>query len=315
MVAYNHEKYIAQAIESVLCQATTFKVELVIADDCSTDSTPCIVKRYVEANPSRIVYIRNKYNLGTTLNFANALRNCRGLYVAILDGDDYWSSSIKLSTQVQFLLHNPTYVGCYCATSLIDKYQRHLFFIPRKIHSFPSCNIVDLLIHDSFMATSSILFRNKDFTYLPDVFFTWKFGCDWPLNLLNTVHGPMGYINIPMSVYRSASSSHSWSAQKASRIWEEAIKYNLAFNSYFNFIYDDIIQKKIFQYKLNYARSLALEGSIGTSIYLFIRHVLEYGNITSTLSSFVLTIPLTIFSRLKSLSKSISASLFNYAIH
>ena len=91
MITYNHERFIAQAIESVLMQETDFRVELVIGEDCSTDGTRAIVREFGERFPERIRLLLPEHNLGMMPNFVATLSACRGQYVALLEGDDYWT--------------------------------------------------------------------------------------------------------------------------------------------------------------------------------------------------------------------------------
>lgn len=109
MITYNHEPYIAQAIESVLMQQTDFPVELVIGEDCSTDNTRAIVCDYRERYPRRIHLLLPEYNLGMFPNFVATLQACDGRYIALLEGDDYWTDPFKLQKQVDFLEVHPEY--------------------------------------------------------------------------------------------------------------------------------------------------------------------------------------------------------------
>ncbi|NLI41548.1 MAG: glycosyltransferase [Caldisericales bacterium] len=109
MITYNHEPYIAQAIESVLMQQTDFPVELVIGEDCSTDNTRAIVCDYRERYPERIHLLLPEHNLGMFPNFVATLQACDGRYIALLEGDDYWTDPFKLQKQVDFLEVHPEY--------------------------------------------------------------------------------------------------------------------------------------------------------------------------------------------------------------
>lgn len=111
-IAYNVEKYIAEAIESVLMQKVNFKYELVIGEDCSTDSTLEIALRYQKQHPDKIVVLQREKNLGLTPNCVDTHNHCRGKYIALLDGDDYWTDVNKLQKQVDILEANPQYAGC-----------------------------------------------------------------------------------------------------------------------------------------------------------------------------------------------------------
>lgn len=113
MVTYNHEPYIREAIESVLMQKTNFNFRLIIGEDCSTDQTSSIVREYAEKFPEKITAFINKKNLGIFIN-AQQIRNVTvAKYVAILEGDDYWTDPNKLQTQVDFLEANPEYSICW----------------------------------------------------------------------------------------------------------------------------------------------------------------------------------------------------------
>jgi glycosyltransferase involved in cell wall biosynthesis len=113
MITYNHEKFIAQAIESVLMQKTTFPIELVIGEDCSTDGTRRIVEEYARKFPRVIRVGLRQGNVGPSKNGMATLGACRGKYVATLEGDDYWTDPNKLEKQVGFLEANPECIMCF----------------------------------------------------------------------------------------------------------------------------------------------------------------------------------------------------------
>lgn len=103
MTTYNHEKYIVQAIESVLGQRTTFAVEVVVGEDCSTDSTLAICRKYEEQYPDRVRVVASESNIGMHRNYRRTIEACRGKYIAMLDGDDWFSDMDKLQIQVEQL--------------------------------------------------------------------------------------------------------------------------------------------------------------------------------------------------------------------
>lgn len=103
MTSYNHEQYIAQAIESVLCQQTNFGVEIVIGEDCSTDNTLKICQEYQRRYPDRIRIVASKQNVGMHANYRRTIEACRGKYIAMLDGYDLFTDPNKLQMQVEKL--------------------------------------------------------------------------------------------------------------------------------------------------------------------------------------------------------------------
>jgi glycosyltransferase involved in cell wall biosynthesis len=120
MVTYNHEKFIAKAIESVLCQRTTFKFKLIIGEDCSTDNTREIVLHYARQYPNQIHAIFNEQNLGGNKNARQIYRACTAKYVALLEGDDYWIDETKLQKQVDYLEKNPQFSMCFSDSLVVD---------------------------------------------------------------------------------------------------------------------------------------------------------------------------------------------------
>lgn len=120
-MTYNHEQYIAKALEGCLMQETTFKFEVVIGDDFSTDNTLEICYDYQKRYPDIIRVLERPLNgaydlkrkeIGRAYNYINTIENCRGQYIALLDGDDFWISPSKLQIQYDFLTHNPEYALC-----------------------------------------------------------------------------------------------------------------------------------------------------------------------------------------------------------
>ena len=107
MTAYNHAPYIGRAIEGVLSQRTTFAVELVLSDDCSTDGTGAICRDYAARYPDRIRLLTGDVNVGMRANYRRTIEACRGRYVAMCDGDDWWCDPLKLQRQVEALEADP----------------------------------------------------------------------------------------------------------------------------------------------------------------------------------------------------------------
>jgi len=112
-ITYNHEKYINEAIDSFLMQETDFPFEIVIGEDCSTDNTRKIVEKYKEMYPNIIKLIVSENNVGAQANFQRTNEACIGEYMALCEGDDYWTDKNKLQIQKDFLESNPEYIICY----------------------------------------------------------------------------------------------------------------------------------------------------------------------------------------------------------
>ena len=107
MITYNHEPYIAQAIEGVLMQQASFPFELIIGEDCSTDRTREIALEYQKKHSDTIRVITGAHNVGASANELRTDAACRGKYVAYCEGDDYWHHPLKLQKQVDYLEKHP----------------------------------------------------------------------------------------------------------------------------------------------------------------------------------------------------------------
>lgn len=121
MTAFNHEKYIAMAIDSVLAQQVDFRYEILIGDDASTDKTPYIIREYAERYPDIIRFVKRSKNIGATRNSYELNLMCRGDYIAPLEADDYWIDNQKLQKQKDFLDAHPEHLGCSAGIVYISK--------------------------------------------------------------------------------------------------------------------------------------------------------------------------------------------------
>lgn len=120
MPTYNHEKTIAQAIDSFLAQQCSFPVELCICDDASTDATAQIAAAYQHQYPTKITFVAKPKNEGLMRNYQTLLRAAKGEYLAILESDDYWTDPLKLQKQVDFLDAHADYGLCFTHLSFLQ---------------------------------------------------------------------------------------------------------------------------------------------------------------------------------------------------
>jgi len=151
MITYNHEPFIAQAIEGVLMQKTNFKYELVIGEDCSTDNTRKICEEYAHNYPDIIRLLPSEKNLGMFANGTRTMKACmNGKYIALCEGDDYWTDPNKLQKQVDFMESNKCVSLCY-----------HKVLIPNKKIDHKKFTIQNS-VSTTFIPTSSILIRNNN---------------------------------------------------------------------------------------------------------------------------------------------------------
>ncbi len=203
LLTYNHEKYIAQALESILMQKVDFDYELIVCEDCSTDGTRDIILQYADKFKN-IKLCFNKKNYGMLFNFMMSKYNCSDAnYIALLEGDDYWTDPNKLQQQIDFLDKNDDFVGCSHDTEMFyEKEQRRVRMSEGK--TIKSVNEISDIIEQKFYAhTSSYVWRNifKE-EYPKEMCYNLILTGDWLLSMLYAKNGKIKYIDKVMTCYR-----------------------------------------------------------------------------------------------------------------
>lgn len=253
IITYNHASYIERAIESVLAQRTDFDFEVIIGEDDSTDGTRDIVRRYGERYLDRIrLFLNDRRNViyidgrpTGRWNFINNLGHARGQYIALLEGDDYWTDPLKLQQQADYLDSHPECAFCFHdVEALYESGDR-----PPEIISPPGekdfYTLEDVLA-GNFIHTCSVMYRRGLFREFPPWFATVPVA-DWPLHALNAEHGAIGHIGKVMGVYRIHPGG-IWSLQSEIRRFERTIRVYRTLDEHFNSRYRGIIGPKIRYY-------------------------------------------------------------------
>ncbi len=114
VITYNMRRYLPQLLDSILMQKVNFRYEIVVDDDHSPDDSRSILREYQQRYPDKFVLSLRDQNVGGSRNMFGVLRQCRGKYIAILEGDDWWDWDGKLQYQYDFLESHGEYVGMYC---------------------------------------------------------------------------------------------------------------------------------------------------------------------------------------------------------
>src|SRR5271168_957087 len=112
MTAFNSVKWLARAIESVLMQQTGFPIEIIVADDCSTDGTAAVAQRFQERHRDIVRVLARSENVGIQRNYYETFEMCQGKYIAWLDADDCWTDPYKLQLQAKALEDDPSIAIC-----------------------------------------------------------------------------------------------------------------------------------------------------------------------------------------------------------
>jgi len=202
MITYNHEKYISEAIDSVLKQSVNFTVEFVISNDSSTDETHNAIYSVINRNKNKYLKIRyynQPNNLGMMPNFIWALQQCKGKYIALCDGDDYWIDPLKLKKQVEFLEGNTDVSLCFTKAKKLKNFILSDFELPKGMPEKISFSL--LLTFGNFIASASIMFRSLKINEFPAFIKKSPFG-DLALYKLLSSQGKLACINETTTVYR-----------------------------------------------------------------------------------------------------------------
>ena len=201
VITYNHEHYIRAALESIIEQQTAFSIEVVVGEDCSTDGTRAILLEYQARYPTLIRLLLHEHNLGVSHNWETTMQACRGKYIALLEGDDYWTSPQKLQKQVDFLETHPDFSMCFHNTRI--KYEEDS---PRRASPLVTTHAkteltLDDVTRDWSIATATVVFRRELLQTVPE----WVHNSvvvDLPVFALLASRGRVGYLLGEMSVYR-----------------------------------------------------------------------------------------------------------------
>jgi glycosyltransferase involved in cell wall biosynthesis len=197
---FNHERFIREAIESVLMQRTGFDYEIVVGDDCSTDATRELLKEFESLHPDKLRLLLYKARIGPFKSYGTVLEACRGEYVAVLDGDDYWISPEKLQKQVDFLDSHPGCpMCCHNARFVCDASEFES--VPVQTTPIkPFLGVEELLDRCPALPTTTVVRRNAELAVrdVPLVFLRDKARAV----ALAHRYGPIGYIDQVMSAWR-----------------------------------------------------------------------------------------------------------------
>lgn len=203
LLTYNHAKFIAQSIESVVNQQTSFPFEIVIGDDHSTDGTSQIVDQYAAQYPDLIKVVRGKTNGGPQPNSIRILENSQGKYMAALEGDDYWIDPLKLQKQVDFMEQNPDFAICFTNTR-VEFFENNEE--PYLLNSNIEKDVFELkdLIAETevwFMGTATLFYTMSSIFPVQPWFHKTKSG-DIPMIMLAARHGKIKYLPDVTAAYR-----------------------------------------------------------------------------------------------------------------
>lgn len=199
-ITYNHQNYIRKAIEGFLLQKVDFAIEIIIHDDASIDGTRGILLEYKEKFPDLIHLIlqkENQYSKGNKPLNKYVFPLAKGRYIAVCEGDDYWTDPYKLQKQIDFLEKKPDLVYCYHSASVLD-------FNGDLIENDPGTDIINVPPErtiSTFIRLLTLVFRNNLENYIK-IDFGFIFSGDVALRAYLSTLGGGAYLPFDGAVYR-----------------------------------------------------------------------------------------------------------------
>ena len=213
-LCYNHEGTVSQALESVLAQQTDFPFEVIVHDDASADGTPDIIRAFAQKYPDTVVPVLQTENQLHRCNIAQTFIAplLRGRYVAICEGDDYWTDPGKLAAQVRVMEADPEIALCFHAVEEHGSDGTVRAFRPVKRDGEVPAGLV-IRRGGMFCPSVSLLVR-RDIADLWPAFRAAADVYDYPLQALAAAEGKVYYLDRSMGAYRFQQ-GESWTAQRA----------------------------------------------------------------------------------------------------
>jgi glycosyltransferase involved in cell wall biosynthesis len=253
IVTYQHARFIAHAIKGALMQKTDFPFEVLIGEDESADGTRDICLDFAKQHPDRVrVFLRHRRDVVLidgrprgSFNFRMTLREAKGEFVALCEGDDYWTDPEKLQRQIDYLRANPDCVGCFHDAKLVDADGQtlHESYFASDQDKFTQEDVLETLL--SREPTCSLVFRRSAFAEpLPEWYL--RRPSDLYIDILLTNHGSLGFVRRNMAAYRKHTGG-IWSSQRESnQIIELIIRFKLLLaDNLFVEKYRDLLLRKI----------------------------------------------------------------------
>jgi glycosyltransferase involved in cell wall biosynthesis len=204
VTTFNHEAYIRQALDSILMQSTTFAVEVVVGEDCSTDGTWEVVSKIAAKHPERVRAKHHAVNLGIVGNTVDTYRRCRGRYIAVLEGDDYWNDPLKLQKQVDYMEGHPDVSICgHAADELWGADGRaELHERPAEFSGVACYGLEEVLWQGRPVHTATLLFRSAYRDQAVNFIELFRDHSDTPLMVFGAMQGLFAVSSERMAVHR-----------------------------------------------------------------------------------------------------------------
>ena len=273
-LAYNHEKYIRDALEGFVMQKTNFKYEVLIHDDASTDGTTEIIKEYAKRYSfiKPIYQKENQYSKGVSIAKEYMFPNIRGKYVAFCEGDDYWIDCNKLQMMVDIMEQNPNCSMCCHAYQNVHANNGNVVGTIRTLCKDGVITPEIAIEYKNPPQLASQMFRREIVVERPEIYWNTGVG-DYPLLLFAAVSGDMYYLSNVMAVHR-VEADGSWTQriynnpELRCKHFSQMKNFLNIFDKYYKYEYHHAVEKRL--------ELIALSEAIAKHDYLAIKNSNAY---------------------------------------
>ncbi len=259
VMTYQHARYIRECLDGILMQKTDFPFEICLGEDESIDGTREICKEYAEKYSDKIrLFLRSRkdviYMNGFAtgrFNFTETLKACKGKYIALCEGDDYWTDPLKLQKQVDFLEKNSGYSICFHNVKVLKDSEFNNDYLTWKV---PETTTLNCLINGNYIHTVSCVFRNNfGGNPLPDILYKSPLG-DYALHIINAQYGKIKKLDDCMAVYRI----HSCSIFSSKTVLENSLSVLTTLDRLIEFFdKNELYKNNLINKKLNYLKNFS----------------------------------------------------------
>lgn len=261
LITYNQQAYVEKAVDSFLLQkvALDIQLRLIVADDCSTDSTLLLIKEKLSNCPYEVEYLPKEHNVGFVKNYQQAFKACQGDYVVVLEGDDYWLQG-HIQQHIDFLEAHP---DCSMSMNNISWLRASSNTPSNDWYWDGDVRLVSLAEQlgrgNQLGNLSACAFRSSLIRLLPDNFFNLNMA-DWELGAFMAQYGTIGILKESTSVYR-VSENGQWAGLAENEKRKRLVRDVRAMDSFFEHKYHAYCRK--YEFKICHPRLQSIKNRLG----------------------------------------------------
>jgi glycosyltransferase involved in cell wall biosynthesis len=238
LITYNHENYIRQCLDGICQQQIAFDAELIVADDHSTDATVAIIREYTHKISMPFIFVDASVNIGTVKNYERAFAACNGDYVAVIEGDDYWTDPCRLQKHIDFLeAHQDCVMTMNRMTHFIESKSLHTVEVWHEKKDYYFVTTSEMAMENKLGNLSACVFRKNALNKIKPDLFELKIA-DWMIGMVLGEYGSIAILKDVMSVYRIHENGQ-WSKMNHQEQSDFLITLIDTYNKYLGFRYDN----------------------------------------------------------------------------